>query len=55
MIREMKEHMQMRKLPETVKFIIHPNQENVYEVLCKQFLSFVHLPSVYQIPMKMNE
>ena len=29
----------MRKLPWTVKFIIHPNQQNVYDEFCKQLLS----------------
>jgi hypothetical protein len=50
MVREMKQHMQMRKLPWTVKFIICPNQKNVYDEFCKQLLSSDHPTSVYQIP-----
>ncbi|UJR16757.1 hypothetical protein I4U23_003657 [Adineta vaga] len=39
MIREMKQHIKERKLAWTVKFIIEPNQQNVYDEFCKQLLS----------------
>jgi O-acetyl-ADP-ribose deacetylase (regulator of RNase III) len=50
MVREMKQQIQKRKLPWTVKFIIHPHQENVYDEFCKQLLSSDQTPGDYQIP-----
>jgi len=39
MVREMKQQITNRKLPWTVKFIVQPNQQNVYDEFCKQLLS----------------
>jgi hypothetical protein len=51
MVREMKQQIQKRKLPWTVKFIIHPNQQNVYDEFCKQLLSLSdHVSGDYEIP-----
>jgi hypothetical protein len=51
MVREMKQQIEKRKLPWTVKFIIHPNQQNVYDEFCKQLLSLSdHASGDYRIP-----
>jgi hypothetical protein len=50
----MKEQIQKRKLPWKIKFIIQPNQQNVYDEFCKQLLSSdnasidYHIPSTWQ-------
>ncbi|CAF3031427.1 unnamed protein product [Rotaria sp. Silwood2] len=58
MIREMKKQMQTRKLSCLVKFIIEPNQQNVYDEFCKQLFSSgknfhasveFQLPAIWQI------
>jgi O-acetyl-ADP-ribose deacetylase (regulator of RNase III) len=49
MIREVKENMQRRKLPWGVKFIIEPNQQNVYDEFCKRLLASDHPSDSYQI------
>jgi hypothetical protein len=46
----MKQEIEDRKLPWTVKFIIQPNQQNVYDEFCKQLLSSDHSSSTYKIP-----
>jgi O-acetyl-ADP-ribose deacetylase (regulator of RNase III) len=51
MIREMKQQIEKRKLPWTVKFIIQPDQQNVYDEFCKQLLLSDHLPDGYQISL----
>jgi hypothetical protein len=50
MIREMKKEIQKRKLPWTVKFIIEPNQQNVYDEFYKQLLSSDSPSDSYEIP-----
>ncbi|CAF3313145.1 unnamed protein product [Rotaria sp. Silwood2] len=58
MIREMKKQMHRRKLSCLVKFIIEPNQQNVYDEFCKQLFSSgknfhasveFQLPAIWQI------
>jgi O-acetyl-ADP-ribose deacetylase (regulator of RNase III) len=39
MVREMKKQVQSRKLPLIVRFVIQPEQENIYDEFCKQVLS----------------
>jgi hypothetical protein len=39
MVREMKQQITQRRLPWTVKFVIEPEQTNVYDEFCKQVLS----------------
>ena len=50
MVKGMKQHIEKRKLAWTVKFIIEPNQHNVYDEFCKQLLSSDHVPSHFQLP-----
>ena len=50
MVKGMKQHIEKRKLAWTVKFIIEPNQQNVYDEFCKQLLSSDHVPSHFQLP-----
>jgi hypothetical protein len=50
MVREMKQQIENRKLPWTVKFIVHPSQQNVYDEFCKQVLSSDHASDDYQLP-----
>jgi O-acetyl-ADP-ribose deacetylase (regulator of RNase III) len=38
MVKEMKNQLIMRSLPLTVKFIVQPDQQNVYDEFCKQVL-----------------
>ncbi len=39
MVLEMKKHLIKRNLPWTVKFIVQPDQENVYDEFCTQVLN----------------
>jgi O-acetyl-ADP-ribose deacetylase (regulator of RNase III) len=39
MVNEIKNQLIMRNLPLTVKFIIQPNQQNIYDEFCKQVLA----------------
>jgi hypothetical protein len=39
MVIEMKNQLIMRNLPLTVKFIVRPDQQNVYDEFCKQVLT----------------
>jgi hypothetical protein len=39
MVKEMKDQIKMRNLPWTVKFVIQPEQHNIYDEFCKQVLS----------------
>jgi hypothetical protein len=39
MVKEMKNQLAMRNLPLTVKFMIQPNQQNIYDEFCKQVLA----------------
>lgn len=39
MVKEIKNQLIMRNLPLTVKFVIQPNQRNVYDEFCKQVLT----------------
>ncbi|CAF3698920.1 unnamed protein product [Rotaria sp. Silwood1] len=61
MIREIRKEIQNRKLSLLVKFIIQPNQQNVYDEFCKQLLSSdenFHASIDYQLPstwQKTNE
>jgi hypothetical protein len=50
MVKKMKQEIEDRKLPWTVKFIIQPNQQNVYDEFCKQLLSSDPSSSTYKIP-----
>ncbi|CAF5140656.1 unnamed protein product, partial [Rotaria sp. Silwood1] len=51
MIREMKKQMETRQLLCLVKFMIEPNQENVYDEFCKQlFSSDFHASMEFQLP-----
>jgi hypothetical protein len=50
MIREIKQQIQKRKLPWKVKFIIQPNQQNIYDEFCRQLLSSDYASVDYQIP-----
>ena len=51
MVKEMKQQMESNKLSWTIKFIIHPSQQNVYDEFCRQVLSSDH-PSndIYRLP-----
>jgi hypothetical protein len=51
MVREMKKQIQKRKLSWTVKFIIQPNQQNVFDEFCKQLLSTHDPLGSYEIPL----
>ena len=46
----MKQQIQKHKLPWTVKFIIHPSQQTVYDEFCRQVLSSDRVPNDYQLP-----
>ncbi|UJR07910.1 hypothetical protein I4U23_012193 [Adineta vaga] len=53
MVREMKAHILKRKLAWTVKFIIQPNQQNIYDEFSRQVLSSddgTQEPVDYQLP-----
>ncbi|CAF2688412.1 unnamed protein product [Rotaria sp. Silwood2] len=50
MVTEMKQQIQNRKLPWIVTFIIHPNEQNVYDEFCKQLLASNHEPIDYKLP-----
>ena len=50
MVREMKQQMEKNKLSWTVKFIIHPTQQNVYDEFCKQVLLSDHASNDYRLP-----
>jgi O-acetyl-ADP-ribose deacetylase (regulator of RNase III) len=50
MVRYMKQQIENQKLPWTVKFIVHPSQQNVYDEFCKQVLSLDHVSNDYQLP-----
>ena len=50
MVKEMKQQIEKRKLAWTVKFVVQPNQQNVYDEFCKQLLSSDHVPSHCQLP-----
>lgn len=50
MVREMKRNIEDRKLPWTVKFIIHPNQPDVYDEFSKQLLLTDHIGNTFKIP-----
>lgn len=50
MVREMKQRMEKDGLSWTVKFIVHPSQQNVYDEFCKQVLSSDHAPDDYRLP-----
>ena len=39
LVKEMKNQLIMRKLPLTVKFVIQPEQTNIYDEFCKQLLT----------------
>ncbi|CAF0838552.1 unnamed protein product [Adineta steineri] len=51
MVREMKQHIQTRKLSWTVKFIIPADQQNVYDEFCRQLLLSDHLSGDYPISL----
>ena len=38
MVKEIKNHLKTRNLPLTVKFVIQPEQQHVYDEFCKQVL-----------------
>ncbi len=46
----MKQQIENQKFPWTVKFIVHPSQQNVYDEFCKQVLSSDHPSNDYQLP-----
>ena len=50
MVKEMKQQMENQKLLWTVKFIVHPSQQHVYDEFSKQVLSSDHLSNDYQLP-----
>ncbi|CAF3369067.1 unnamed protein product [Rotaria sp. Silwood2] len=53
MVLEMKKHLITRNLPWTVKFVVEPDQENIYDEFCKQVLTIqdgLHEPKFYQLP-----
>jgi len=50
MVKEMKQRIEKENLPWTVKFIVHPSQQNVYDEFCKQVLSSDHILNDYQLP-----
>lgn len=54
MVREMKRHLEQRKLAWMVKFIIHPSQQNVYDEFCRQLLTSDHSASTHKIPSTWN-
>jgi hypothetical protein len=39
MVKEMKSQLIIRNLPLTVKFVVQPNQQNIYDEFCKQVLT----------------
>jgi hypothetical protein len=39
LVKEMKNQLTMRNLPLTVKFVIQPDQQNIYDEFCKQVLT----------------
>lgn len=51
-VTEMKQQMETNKLPWTVKFVIHPSQQNVYDEFCKQVLSSDHPRDDYRLPSR---
>ena len=42
MVKEMRNQLTMRNLSLTVKFVIQPNQQNIYAEFCKQVLATQH-------------
>ncbi|CAF3757348.1 unnamed protein product [Rotaria magnacalcarata] len=53
MVREMKNHLVQRDLAWRVKFVVQPNQENVYDEFCTQLLTTqdgFHEPIVSELP-----
>jgi hypothetical protein len=50
MVREMKKQITTRKLPWTVKFIIQPNQQNVYDEFCKHLISSENESMDFELP-----
>ncbi|CAF4399371.1 unnamed protein product [Rotaria socialis] len=53
MVREMKNHLVQRDLAWRVKFVVQPNQENVYDEFCTQLLTTqdgFHEPIVSDLP-----
>ncbi|CAF3738304.1 unnamed protein product [Adineta steineri] len=50
MVREMKQQIKKNGLLWTVKFIIHPSQQNIYDEFCKQVLSSDHASNDYRLP-----
>jgi O-acetyl-ADP-ribose deacetylase (regulator of RNase III) len=39
LVKEMKNQLTMRDSPLTVKFVIEPDQQNIYDEFCKQVLT----------------
>lgn len=39
LVKEIKNQLMMRNLPFTVKFVIQPDQQNIYDEFCKQVLT----------------
>ncbi|CAF2685686.1 unnamed protein product [Rotaria sp. Silwood2] len=52
MVREMKKHLVKRDLCWKVKFVVQPNQENIYDVFCKVLITHdgLHESNIYQLP-----
>ncbi|CAF1050764.1 unnamed protein product [Rotaria sp. Silwood1] len=50
MVKEMKQQIQNRNLSWSIKFIIEPNQDNVYDEFCTQLLLSNQEPIDYQLP-----
>lgn len=50
MVKEMKQQIEQNNLPWTVKFVIHPSQQHVYDEFCKQVLSSDHPSGDYRTP-----
>ena len=50
MVREMKQQIEKRKLAWTVKFIIQPKQQNVYDEFCRQVLFTENANFDYKLP-----
>ncbi|CAF4093803.1 unnamed protein product, partial [Rotaria sordida] len=57
MVLEMKKHLMTKNLPWTVKFVVEPDQENIYDEFCKQLFTredglheekFYHLPPTWE-------
>ncbi|CAF3636991.1 unnamed protein product [Rotaria sp. Silwood1] len=53
MVLEIKKNLIKRNLPWTVKFVVEPDKENIYNEFCKQILTTqdgLHEPKIYQLP-----